>query len=122
MTSKYAYVGLLYGDSEYFLAALLYGFSLQKTKPKYDSVLMITSDIPKKQRDVLSIYFKLIEVDYLYSHPDNFTKSDSRFSQIFTKLHLFNLTQYEKVLMIDIDVIVLHNLDHLFDLQAPAAH
>jgi len=122
MSSKYAYVGLLYGDSEYFLAALLYGFTLQKTNPKYDSVLMITPDIPKKQREVLSVYFKLIEVDYIYAHSDNFTKQDSRFSQIFTKMHLFNLDQYEKVLMLDIDIIVLHNLDHLFELSAPAAH
>lgn len=34
----------------------------------------------------------------------------------FTKLHLWNLTQYERVLYLDADTLVLNNVDHLFQL------
>lgn len=44
-----------------------------------------------------------------------------RFDKVFTKLRVLGLTQYEKVLMMDIDLVVLSNIDNLFRLSAPAA-
>ncbi|GAA5868169.1 hypothetical protein JCM8547_003367 [Rhodosporidiobolus lusitaniae] len=38
-----------------------------------------------------------------------------------TKLHLFRLTQYDKVLFLDADTLVLRPLSHLFDLPYPFA-
>eukprot|EP00747_Dinoflagellata_sp_TGD_P195049 gnl/TRDRNA2_/TRDRNA2_63168_c0_seq1.p1 gnl/TRDRNA2_/TRDRNA2_63168_c0~~gnl/TRDRNA2_/TRDRNA2_63168_c0_seq1.p1 ORF type:complete len:570 (-),score=99.56 gnl/TRDRNA2_/TRDRNA2_63168_c0_seq1:107-1816(-) len=44
-----------------------------------------------------------------------------RFANVFTKLHVLNLVEYSKVLMLDIDLLVRENIDHLFELPAPAA-
>jgi len=38
------------------------------------------------------------------------------FQSTFTKLHVFNLTQFDRVVYLDTDVLVLSNLDHLFAL------
>ncbi|BGP14989.1 hypothetical protein JCM10213_007207 [Rhodosporidiobolus nylandii] len=38
-----------------------------------------------------------------------------------TKLHLFRLTQYDKILFLDADTLVLQPLSHLFDLDVPFA-
>lgn len=120
---KYAYVFLLYGDSEYFLGTILAGYTLKKTKPKHDVVLMVTNDVPEKQINILRTYFnKIITVNYIDTHPDNFVKDDTRFTKVFTKLNLFNLTEYDKVLMLDVDIFIVHNVDHLFELPTPAAH
>jgi len=40
---------------------------------------------------------------------------------VFTKLHVLNLTEYEKVCCLDIDMMVFHDISDVFDLQAPAA-
>jgi len=45
----------------------------------------------------------------------------SRFKQVFTKLQVLNLTEFDKVLMLDLDMLVRRNIDELFDLRAPAA-
>lgn len=120
---KYAYVFLLYGDSEYFLGTILAGYTLRKTKPKHDVVLMVTDDVPENQIIILKKYFnKIITVDYIDTHPDNFVKDDTRFTKVFTKLNLFNLTEYDKVLMLDVDIFMVNNVDHLFELPTPAAH
>jgi hypothetical protein len=40
---------------------------------------------------------------------------------VFTKLHALGLVEYDKILMLDIDIAVLDCADALFDLPAPAA-
>lgn len=119
---KYAYVALLYGNSEYFLGALVFGYSLLKTKPHHDVILLVTPDIPQKQRDILKDYFIIKEIDYIRINTKNFLIKNNRFTDVFTKLHLYNLTEYDKVMLFDIDYFALKNMDHLFDLETPAAH
>merc|ERR1719491_2148268 len=43
------------------------------------------------------------------------------FAQVFTKLHVLGLVEYSKVLMLDVDILVNHNVDDLFEIDAPAA-
>lgn len=117
---KYSYVSLLYGDNQYFLGAMMLGFSLSKIYSMYDKVLMVTPDVPMKQRVILAKYFIIIEVEYIDINPINFLIQNTRFSRIFTKLRLFELTTYDKVLFLDIDMFVIKNMDHLFNLTAPA--
>jgi len=44
-----------------------------------------------------------------------------KWSGVFTKFRLFGLTEYKKVLFLDLDMLILKNLDELFDLEPPAA-
>lgn len=118
---KNAYVALLYKTSIYFLGALILASSLKKTKTKADIVLMY-HDVSPEQLNVLKLYYdKLIKVDYIFA-PNLIENVDqSRFKEVFTKFHCFELTQYEKILMIDIDMLVMKNMDLLYKLPAPAA-
>ena len=50
-----------------------------------------------------------------------FSGPGTRFTHVFTKLHVLTLLEYEKVLLLDLDVVVFHCLDELFDLNQPAA-
>lgn len=115
--NKYAYVNLMYGDNDYFLGTLVFIVSLINTKPKYDTLLLYTHDVPKYKLDILKKYYtKMKEITYI----DAIT-SRTRFKEIFTKLKIFTLTEYEKIIYLDNDMFVNKNIDHVFDkYDAPA--
>ncbi len=117
---KYAYVGILYGSNEYYLGALVMGYTLAKTNTKYDKILLVTSDVNNEIREILKTYFIIKEVEYLYINNNNFYDKNTRFKEVFTKLQALNL-DYDKIIMLDLDMFILKNLDHLFELSAPAA-
>lgn len=119
--SKYCYTAILYGNNEYFLGALMLGFTLSKINSSYDKLLMVTPDTPENQRNILQKYFIIKEVPYIYINDNIFVDKNTRFKEVFTKLNLFKLTQYDKIIILDLDMFVLHNMDHLFELPAPAA-
>ena len=109
---KYAYVNLMYGNNDYFLGTLIFIISLMKTKPKYDTILLYTFDVPKYKIDILKKYYTITkEITYI----DIKKTSRARFKEIFTKLKIFTLTDYEKVLYLDNDMYVNKNLDHVFE-------
>ena len=54
-------------------------------------------------------------VQELYNH------REPRFEGVFTKLQVLGLTEYEKILLLDIDTLVVESMDGLFELPAPAA-
>jgi len=115
-----AYVSLLYGNSIYFIGQLIFIVSLMNTKPKYDTVLLYTDDVPKGQIDILKKYFtKVKKIEYITLK--NGVIKQERFVDIFTKLQIFALTEYDKILLMDNDMYVNRNIDHLFELDTPAA-
>jgi len=118
---KYAFCALLYGNSEYFLGAMILGFTLYKVGTKADVIIMVTYDVPDMQRKLLSRYFKVIPVDFIRMNVSNLVDKNNRFEHVFTKLRALEFTQYSKIILIDIDMFVLKNMDHLFELNAPAA-
>lgn len=120
--AKYCYTAILYGNNEYFLGALMLGFSLSKIKSPHDKILMVTPEVPYNQRIILQDFFIIKEVPYVYINDNNFFEVDTSFRAVFTKLHLFKLTQYKKIIVMDLDMFVLHNMDHLFELPTPAAN
>lgn len=116
-----AYVAVLYGNNEYFLGALMLGFSLSKTKSRYDKVILVTPDVPDEQIAVLSKYFKVKKIPYIRIPDDSFSEKNTIFREVFTKLNVFNLIEYKKVLLMDLDMLVLKNMDHLFEMSTPSA-
>ena len=106
---RYAYVAALWGSGPGFiLGALVLGRSLRRTGTKYDLVLLHT-EIPAIARELLSKLWTLKEVDYIHATSALFghDQSTSRFAGVFTKLHALSLVEYDKVIMLDIDLAVL---------------
>lgn len=119
---KYAYVSLLMGNNIYFIGALIFGYSLKQVT-NYDIVIMVTPDVPDAQKNILrEVYDVVLEIDYVEIDKGLIKDYDhNRFKDIFTKLQCFKLTQYEKIIMIDIDMLIIRDMDDLFNLKAPAA-
>lgn len=114
---KYAYVNMLFGDNIYYIGTLIFAISLYNTNPKYDMILLHTNDVPKFKLDLLRPYYKeIIQINYI--RLPNIKRK--RFVNIFTKLKIFTLYQYDKVLFMDNDMYVMKNIDHLFNYNTPA--
>ena len=121
---RYAYVVALWGEnSGFMLGALVLGRALRRSGTKHDLVLLHTSDVPESMRGVLADVWQLHPVEHVRADAGLFYggKDRSRFSGVFTKLHCLSLVEYDKVLMLDIDLSIIGCMDPLFNLQAPAA-
>lgn len=121
---RYAYVTALWGAGTGFtLGALVLAQALVRLGTKHDLVLLHTSDVPSRCLDLLREVWTLQLVDSVHADDGLFSsgREGSRFSGVFTKLHALSLVEYDKILMLDIDLAVLDSMDALFDLPAPAA-
>lgn len=122
-TCKFAYVTLVMLGDAYVSGAIIVANSARKAGSLADLVVLVTPDVSENGKEVLGKFFThVIEVDFITVPNWRVQKQPHRkyLELVFTKLHLFNLTQYEKVLFIDADAIILKHPDHLFTLNAPA--
>ena len=122
--SGYAFVVAFWGaNAGYALGALVLGFRLKEVSPQIKRVMVHTDDVPSNyleafQKDGL---WQLRKVDYIDGVPDLYVTKGNIFDGVFTKLAVWTLEEYDKVLLLDIDIIPLKPLDELFDLPCPAA-
>ena len=65
----------------------------------------------------MDVFDFVVEVDELHSNDPEHLKLLQRpeLGATFTKIHVFNLVQYEKCVFLDADTLVLQNIDDLFD-------
>lgn len=120
---KYAYVTLVMLGDLYIAGAIVMAHSVRKCGSKADLVVLVTPDVSEEGKNILRIYFNhVINVKYITVQNWRTKKQRHRkyLELVFTKFHVFNLTQYEKILLIDADALVLKYPDHLFTLDAPA--
>ncbi|CAE7568867.1 unnamed protein product [Symbiodinium pilosum] len=121
---KYAFLICLWGASrEYLLGALVLGYSIKRTGSKHDRVCLYTSDVPHAHIQLLSRLWICRPISHIDVAMEqlSFPDKEDRFAKVFTKLNGLALTEYEKVLMMDIDLLVRRNIDDLFELTPPAA-
>ncbi len=108
---KYAYVVLL-TKVEYFPGALVLAESLHTLGTEADLVILVSSNIPESIRMILRrFYSKIIQI-----------KRVPNIDEKYNKLQALTLTEYNKVIVIDIDTIVLKYPDYLFTLDTPAVY
>jgi hypothetical protein len=120
--SSFAYVTVLYGNNIYLTGALVLGYSLFRTKTPYDRVILVTPDVSPEYRSFLAeVYTHVIPIEYMQVNASIFQDEATRFRDVFTKLECIGMTQYQKIILLDLDMIITQNMDQLFDLEAPAA-
>lgn len=126
---EFAYATLLYGSGlDYVVGALVLGWTLLKPvlepghRTLYRRILLHTDDVPLEYLQLLSHFWELRPVDYLSGSAAMYHNyGNSRFKEVFTKLQALNQLDFDKVLMLDNDLIVRRNIDELFSLPVPAA-
>ena len=119
----------LWGDSiDYLLGAIVLGHSIRKTNTKHNLLCLHAPELSSSPAyHILQKFWQVREIEHLPATSEKLFsgwKEQNRFCYVFTKLHALNLVEYDKVLVLDIDMIVRGNIDCLFDdenLRAPAA-
>ena len=124
---RFAYVTFLMLNDNYLPGALVLGFGLRKQSTSAALVCLVTDGVSEQALHSLSLVFDhLIKVTRFYvPHARRQERQDRPF--FFTRIHALRLgsdgdlgVQFEKIVVLDADVLPLKNCDHLFSLNTPA--
>ncbi|MCO5561676.1 hypothetical protein L7F22_015297 [Adiantum nelumboides] len=109
--SSQAYVTLLYGD-EFALGVRVLGKSIRDTGTTKDIVALVSQGVSDHVIHLLQADGWIIERIDLLANPNS--KRPKRFWGVYTKLKVFNMTNYRKVVYLDADTVVTKSIDDLF--------
>ena len=117
---RFAYVTVLSTDN-YLPGVMALHESLIRTKVRYPLVVLCGRAVSPAAKDDLSwlgidviTVSQDIEIDRDIADR-NLSGNQAHWSFTFNKLLIFDLCQFEKIVYLDSDMIILANLDHLFD-------
>lgn len=126
MSDNYAYCVVLFGGDEYVPGAIVLAQSIKNSGSVIPKVVLVTDDVT--MLDELRLVFDVVrKIDYI-EHPTaelRTKKQQARYSswisKSYTKWQVLDLCEYDKVLLLDADIIVVKNMDEVFDRPTPAA-
>jgi hypothetical protein len=105
-----------------FMAA----YSLVRTNTKHDILCMVTADVSERARKAISVICPVVEVPYITHEVQRLRTEkqqqlyESWADVAFTKWSCLLLTKYKKVMFVDADTVLIHNMDDVFELPAPS--
>lgn len=114
---EFAWVTLATNDS-YSLGALVVAYSLKKVSTKHQLAVLVTPGVSESMKGKLQDVFDVVQLVNVLDSNDSANLAVLKRPELgitFTKLHCWNLTQFEKCVFLDADVIVLQNCDELFE-------
>jgi glycogenin glucosyltransferase len=128
-SARYAYVTFLLFNlsNKYVASSLLMAYMLRKQRTQADLICMVTHEIPQDVHYALEMVFDhVIIIDPVYiPHKRRHQRPDRPF--LFTRLAALRLGpdgdlgfNYDKVVILDADILPLRFYDHLFSLNTPA--
>lgn len=109
-----AYATLLYGD-EFLLGVRVLGKSLRNVGATKDMVVLVSQGVSAEAIDMLKAERWIVKRIGLVENPNDKRTRPARFWGVYTKLEVFNLTEYKKVVYLDADTIVIRPLEELFE-------
>ncbi len=113
--NNYSFVSILTTD-DYLEGILVLKHSLTKTKPKYPFVLLVTPNVSQKVLDsLLSHQINYITIEGIENPVSVADPNLKRWNFTYSKLNLFGLKQFEKIVYLDADMLILQNIDDLFE-------
>ncbi|KAI8367102.1 nucleotide-diphospho-sugar transferase [Blakeslea trispora] len=116
-SKKNAYVTFLCDDVMAEASEVLV-YSLNQTKTQHDIVVLVLEEVSQQSRDRLEhLGAKIISVDQIKYPWISAAAKKKGYNKAcrYSKLNLWNLTQYAKVVFLDADTMVVQPLDELFD-------
>lgn len=103
--------------NNYLMGAVVLNENLKRFNSKYELLCLINENITEESRQTLEKHkikykeFKSVKYNVDFDCAWNYT---------FDKFNVFLLEEYEKVVCLDLDLLILENLDFLFDYETPA--
>ncbi|CAI9102233.1 OLC1v1000472C1 [Oldenlandia corymbosa var. corymbosa] len=107
-----AYVTVIHSSEDYVCGAIVLGQSIIQTKTKRDMILLADTTISHKSlRGLKAAGWKIKLIERIRS-PN--AEKDAYNEYNYSKLRIWQLIKYDKVIFIDSDLLVLQNLDEYF--------
>lgn len=121
MAMKKAYVTVCCGGDGYVAGVEVLGHSLVASGSTETRLAMVTGDVSAPARGRLLDQGWLLRDVEPIGNPTQDTLLFPRFANVFTKLRAWGLTDYDRVVLLDADTLVLQNVDDLFERAGFAA-
>ncbi|CAI5465408.1 unnamed protein product [Closterium sp. Yama58-4] len=111
-TEKQAWATVLHSSDKYICGALALARSLRRVGTRHEMVAFVSKEVSQRaQRSLALAGWKVVAVGRMRS---NFKASSNYCKYNHSKLRLWQMAQYSKLIFLDTDMLVLRNLDHLF--------
>jgi len=111
-------------NPEYGLGAAVLGYKLRAVGTTRATIVMVTDSVPETTRKMLSkTWDKVLDVTKLDSNDTDRLAMLKRpeLGVTFSKLNVWKLIQYKKVVFVDADTMPISNIDDLFDYEELSA-
>jgi glycogenin glucosyltransferase len=113
---KKAYATTLTHGDAYAPGVEALGRSLVATGTTEPMVLMVTADVPRAARERLASQgWILRDIEPVKNPTPAHQQLFPRFDKVFTKLRAWELDEFDKVVLLDADMVVLQPIDELFE-------
>ena len=127
--ARYAFVTVLWGSSDKACGLVMDGLVLGDALRRYtttteaiDRVLLITSDLAANPLShLLSQYWIVKVIEEVKVRSPLVSKCLQRFRRTFNKLRVMELTDYDKICLMDSDMLPRGNIEEVFYAEPPAA-
>ncbi|KAJ4963915.1 hypothetical protein NE237_023854 [Protea cynaroides] len=119
MRRKEAYATVLHSSEAYVCGAIALAQSLLATGTNRDLILLFDKSISQSKRDALAAAGWKIRIIERIRNPRAEKNSYNEYN--YSKLRLWQLIDYEKIIFIDSDILVLRNMDILFQFPQMSA-
>ncbi|KAL9246504.1 hypothetical protein vseg_020030 [Gypsophila vaccaria] len=115
--SNKAYVTFLAGNGDYIKGVVGLAKGLRKVKSAYPLVVAILPDVPEEHREILrSQGCRVREIEPVYPPANQVQFAMAYYVINYSKLRIWNLEEYSKMVYLDGDIQVFENIDHLLDM------
>ena len=106
-----AFVTLIYPSEHYISSAAVLGYSIQYYQNKHPFIALIPPDLSNNDRTKLNEAGWIIQETNLIDNPNlNF---NPRFHYVYTKLKVFEMVQFDRIVYLDADTLLQANIDEL---------
>lgn len=117
MDKNYRYVTVI-NTENYLDGVRTLIYSLNKVKSRYPLVVLVPPQFDKLCCHIMESWGAAVEVaENIELGELGGNNPREYWNNTFFKLNIFKMTQYEKLLFIDSDMIVLENMDHIFEME-----
>ncbi|KAI9807356.1 MAG: hypothetical protein M1833_000099 [Piccolia ochrophora] len=121
--SRRAWVTLL-TKASYLPGVVILNYTLRKHRSIYPLVVLVTESLPQECVEALQAEDRcdgkldVHHIEPLIPRQEVRTVAE-RFDDTWTKLRVFDLVEYDKVVFLDADIMVMGEMDSLFDIELP---
>nr|XP_024370263.1 putative UDP-glucuronate:xylan alpha-glucuronosyltransferase 3 [Physcomitrium patens] len=116
---RQAYVSMVHTDASYVCGAIVLAHSIRLSGSTRDLVMLVDSSIlPEQRRALQAAGWQVREIERIrnpYAEKDRYNEWN------YSKFRLWQITEYDKIVFIDSDLLVLRNIDFLFQLPEISA-